>query len=72
MRARALLLLFLAAVVIVPVAEELLGDGHRGWHGDADRRAGDDLLAGRHAFLFVFVGHLRTSVRRVTNPRGPR
>jgi hypothetical protein len=42
------LLLFFAAVT---VAEQLLRDGDRSRDGDADRRARDDLLAGRHPFL---------------------
>ena len=48
----------LSNVIVVPVAEELLRDPDGGRNGYTDGCAGDDLLAGRHAFIFVVIVHL--------------
>jgi hypothetical protein len=45
----------LLLVTVVAVAEQLLRHADGGGYGNADRGAGDDLLAGGHPFLFVLL-----------------
>jgi len=50
-------------LVVVPVAEELLRDADGGRDGYASGYPGNDLLAGRHTFIFVVVVHLASVPR---------
>jgi len=52
----AFVLLHVVSVVSVP--EELLRNAHGSRNGYAGGDAGNDLLAGGHAFIFVLVVHL--------------
>jgi hypothetical protein len=45
-------------LVVVSVAEELLRDADGGRNGYAGGYTGNDLLAGRHTFIFVVAVHL--------------
>jgi hypothetical protein len=40
-------------LLVVVVSDELLRHTDGGWNGDAEGRAGNDLLAGRHSLVVV-------------------
>jgi hypothetical protein len=41
--------------LIVAIADQFLRDADSGRYGNADRRTGNDFLAGRKSFVFVLV-----------------